>query len=145
MNIRKATSIDVEQIRNLGNSTKEFETSNGVVLFRPKEIIQNCINKNDVLILVAEEKTEIVGFIIANLNCSLKKAELENLVVREDTRKLGIWTELMKIMLEELKELQIENVVGLTNTLVEFLQQFGFEKGNQFFRMDVTLSDSFKK
>ena len=89
MLIRKATLADVEQIRDLGNKTKEFETSEGVVTFRPKEIIQDCINKEDVVMLVAEEN-EIIGFILANVNHSLKKAELENIVVREDQRGKGI-------------------------------------------------------
>jgi N-acetylglutamate synthase-like GNAT family acetyltransferase len=51
----------------------------------------------------------------------------------------------MERMLEELKNLQIENVVGLTNTLVDFVQKFGFEKGNQFFWMDLVFSDTFKR
>ncbi|MDR3169416.1 MAG: hypothetical protein LBU27_06800 [Candidatus Peribacteria bacterium] len=85
MIIRKATLADVEAIRNLGNVTKEFATSEGIVIFRPKEVITNCIDKDNVILLVAEEDG-VIGFMLANLNHSLKKAELENLVVCEEQR-----------------------------------------------------------
>jgi len=51
----------------------------------------------------------------------------------------------MEAMLEKLKNIQIENIVLLTNILVEFSQKFGFKKGNKFFRMDLPLSNAFKK
>ncbi|MDR0860126.1 MAG: GNAT family N-acetyltransferase [Candidatus Peribacteria bacterium] len=147
--IRKATLADVDQVRELGKNVKGFETSEGTITFRPKEILKNCINKEDVLIYVAENREEkkIVGFIIGNLNHSLKKAELENIYVHESQRHQGIGKSLMEAILTEITSLNIENVCALTtNTYItDFTAQFNFEKGEQFFRMDLVLSDNFKK
>ena len=144
MTIRKALLQDVEKIWELGD-VKEFETSEDIVTFWPKSILENCINKLDVMILVLEEENIIIGFMITNINSSLKKAELENIYVMAEYRCQGYGKALLQRTIEELAKLEIENVCAMSNDAVDFLLKNNFTKGNQFYWMDLALSDRFIK
>ena len=56
VDIREAKLIDVNAIWDLGKCVQEFETADDIVTFWPKSILKNCIDKNDVQILVAEAR-----------------------------------------------------------------------------------------
>lgn len=45
MKIRIAKKEDVEQVWNIGNNVSEFKTAENVVIFWPKETLENCIIK----------------------------------------------------------------------------------------------------
>lgn len=70
MKIRIAKNEDVEQVWNIGNNVSEFKTAENVVIFWPKETLENCINKDDILFYVVEAENNIIGFSIVNLNKS---------------------------------------------------------------------------
>lgn len=143
--IRKATQDDVSTIWELGSNINEFETANDIVLFWPESILENCIDKTDVMILVAEEESKMIGFYIININLSFKKAELENIYVIDEYRRKGIGKALLERSLEELSKLGIENVCAMSDDAVDFLVRNGFTKGNQFYWMDLALSERFKR
>ena len=143
--IRKATMDDIDTIWELGKNVSGFETAEDIVTFWPKSILENCIDKNDVLIKVLEIDSAIVGFIIANINNSLKKAELENQYVLLEYRHQGYGKAMLHDMIEDLETLGVENVVALSSDEVDFLLRNGFTKGNQFYWMDLALNERFKK
>jgi ribosomal protein S18 acetylase RimI-like enzyme len=145
VNYRNATEDDIEKIWELGENVSGFVTSDDVVTFWPKAILENSIDKPDVLIKVAETDGEIVGFVIVNINRSLKKAEIENIFVSENYRRQGVASELIKSAIAELKNGGIENVVAMSNEAVDLLVSLGFSKGRQFYWMDLVFGDEFRK
>ena len=144
-NIRKATLIDVPLIWEIGKNVSGFETAEDIVTFWPESILEDCIDKDDVLILVLEVDNSIVGFTIVNINNSFKKAELENIYVLPEIRHKGYGKALLQRAINELSVMGIENIVAMSDDAVDFLIRNGFTKGNQFYWMDLALSDRFKK
>jgi N-acetylglutamate synthase-like GNAT family acetyltransferase len=142
--IRDAKQDDIGKIVELANTTDAFYTSDKVVLFWPEDILRGCIDKDDVIIKLAEDDESIVGFMIVNVNNSLKKAELENMFVLPEYRRRGVARMILDAIVANLKP-EIENIVALTEDAVLFLENYGFEKGKQFYWMDLVLSDRFKR
>lgn len=89
MIIRKAKVGDVDEIWRLGSGAPEFQVSDKVVAFWPKEILIDCIRSSFNPIFVAQDNEKIQGFIILNLNSSLKKAIIENIFVVPERRRNG--------------------------------------------------------
>ncbi len=144
MKIRTAKKEDVQEVWNIGNNVSEFKTAENVVIFWPKEILENCINKEDIIFYIVEEEEKIVGFSIVNLNKSLGKAEIENIYVLPEYRKNKIGTAILDRILQELKNRKFNNVNCLADEATEFYKKYGFTKGKMFTWMDITLSDNFK-
>lgn len=145
MKTRIAKKEDVEQVWNIGNNVSEFKTAENVVIFWPKEILENCINKEDILFYVVEIENKIIGFSIVNLNQSLGKAEIENIYVLPKYRKNKIGTALLDKILQELKIRNYNNVNCLVDEAISFYEKYGFTKGKDFVWMDIVLSDKFKR
>ena len=145
MKTRIAKKEDVEQVWNIGNNVSEFKTAENVVIFWPKEILENCINKEDILFYVVEIENKIIGFSIVNLNQSLGKAEIENIYVLPKYRKNKIGTALLDKILQELKIRNYNNVNCLADEAISFYEKYGFTKGKDFVWMDIVLSDKFKR
>jgi len=143
--IREFTKEDIDVIYELGSNTNDFETAENVVGFCPKSVLKNCVHKNDVLIMVVERPKEIIGFIIANINLSLKKAEIENIFVKKEYRGNGIGSELLKKVIERVKTIGIGNINTLQNVAVDFYIKNGFTKGEEFYWLDLVLNNEFKK
>lgn len=145
MKIRIAKKEDVLQVWDIGNNVSEFKTAENVVVFWPKETLENCINKDDILFYVVETENKIIGFSIVNLNKSLGKAEIENIYVLPEYRKNKIGTEILDEILKELKDRKFNNVNCLADEAEEFYKRYGFTKGKNFAWMDIALSDKFKR
>lgn len=145
MIIREAEANDIDNIWELGKNVSGFETAEDIVTFWPISILENCIKKEDVLILVSEIENQIIGFIILNINKSLFKAEIENIYILEEYREKGYGNQLLKYALNEMKNRNIENICVMSDDIVDFLVKRGFTKGNQFYWMDLAFNDRFKK
>ncbi len=145
MKIRIAKKEDVNQVWNIGNNVSEFKTAENVVIFWPKETLENCINKDDILFYVVELENKIIGFSIVNLNKSLGKAEIENIYILPKYRRNKVGTALLDEILKELKVRNYNNVNCLADEAIEFYKRYGFTKGKNFAWMDIALSDNFKR
>lgn len=145
MKIRIAKKEDVQQVWNIGNNVSEFKTAENVIIFWPKETLENCIHKEDILFYVVEIENKIIGFSIVNLNHSLGKAEIENIYVLPKYRKNKIGTALLDKILQELTNRRYNNVNCLADEATEFYERYGFTKGKDFVWMDMALSDKFKR
>lgn len=147
-NIRKAAVEDADAIYELGKSVAEFNVSDETVTFWPKELLENAVQSDDVLVFVAEEET-IVGLIIANYNHSLKKAIIENIYVMPAMRGKGVGDKLLKQMLAALSEKGCEYIVTLVPptapSAIELYQRAGFSKGETFLWLDKSVGDNFRK
>jgi ribosomal protein S18 acetylase RimI-like enzyme len=149
INVRKAETRDVAMIHSLGETVSEFSVSNETVTFWPKDILAQAIGSNDAAILVAEADQEIVGFIIANLNISLRKAIIENIYVRPENRDTGVGSKLLEALLASLSSTPIEYVSTLiplsADNASRLYVEAGFSKGESFLWLDKSLSDTFKQ
>ncbi len=143
--VRLACLEDVDAIWNMGKNVNEFETASEVVYFWPREILKECIDKKDVIMLVAEAENEIVGFIIVNVNLSLKKSEIENIYVLDSFRNQKIGSQLVTEVIKESKKIGVENICFLSSKDHSFWEKNGFLLGEDFKWMDLILTDRFKK
>ncbi|HEU4914708.1 MAG TPA: GNAT family N-acetyltransferase [Candidatus Saccharimonadales bacterium] len=146
---RKAQLADVDAIHVLGENVSEFSVNDETVTFWPKELLAHAVESDDVLLLVVEENTVIVGFLIVNYNHGLKKALIENIYVHPDMRGQGIGDQLLQKMLELLPDMGCEYVATLVpldaKSAVSLYERSGFNRGESFLWLDRSLSDSFKK
>ncbi len=149
MEIRAATIKDTDTIIKLGNLINEFQVSNEVVTFWPKNVLIDCIKSKNNPLLVVEKNENIVGFILANYNSSFKKAIIENIYVNPDYRGREVGKLLLNNLLNELKKLGCEYVCSITesknNAAVEFHLKNGFNKGMNCVWMDKILKNTFQK
>ena len=144
--IRKAKTEDISTIWNLGKDIPFFETSEDIITFWPKSVLDDCIDKDDVLILVIEIQNKIFGFIIGNANNSLKKAEVENIFIIPEYRNQGYAKKLLEHLVKELEAKGIENICAMSEDhIADFYEKSNFARGNKYYWMDLALSDRFKK
>jgi len=149
MTIRQATINDIDEIHKLGEHVDEFDTTEEVVTFWPKHILKNCIESKNDWLLVAEENSEIIGFIICNNSPVFKKAVIENIFVSPQHRKKGVGQKLLGSLMDQVKSIDCEYVVIFTeednNTAIDFYVKNGFNRGKNFAWIDKVLSKEFSK
>jgi ribosomal protein S18 acetylase RimI-like enzyme len=149
MKIREAKISDAEKIHRLGMNIKEFAVSDETVVFWPLHILKNCIRSKSDWIIVAENKNEILGFIIINNSIVFKKAIIENIFVAVGYRNKGVAKKLLVFALNKIKLSGCEYVCTLAEERNEkawgFYIKNGFYKGKNFRWLDKTLSKKFKK
>jgi len=145
--IDKAEDRDVEAIHSLGETVSGFSVNDETVTFWPKDILAQAINSSDTCILVAKIDQQIVGFIVANLNLSLRKAIVENVYVRPENRGAGVGGRLLDKLFATLKDMATEYVCTLIPLGAEDASHLylsaGFSKGESFLWLDKSLSGTF--
>ncbi len=143
--IIKAELDDIEQIWELGRDVEKYLTPIERFHFWTKDILNNCVDKDDVIINVAKVENEVIGFIIANCNNTLRKAEIENIVVKVNHRNRGIGSSLLGKTIDELYKLQFSNICALENDAIEFYKKSNFTEKNRFTWLDLLLSNGNNK
>lgn len=149
MEIRDAKKKDINGIHSLGKDVEEFSTTDEVVTFWPKYILENCIKSRTDFFLIAEENDGIAGFIIVNYNSTFKKAVIENLYVHPDFRGRKIGRELLESVIEKLKKINCEYICALTETtnerVIKLHLDLDFNKGKEYVWLDKILDKRFSK
>jgi ribosomal protein S18 acetylase RimI-like enzyme len=139
--IREARTEDVGTVCKLGENVEEFHTSKQAPNFWPEEILRNSVAKDDVLFFVAQVDGEIAGFIIANLNKSFSKTEVENIFVRPDFRRRGIGNSLATKIVEIARLNKYRFISALVPpddiTAIKTYEKAGFTKGEMFLWLDI--------
>jgi len=147
--ITKATKKDVNDIAVLGSAVNEFEVSDQVVSFWPKEILNTCIDNDDNIILVAKKASDLIGFIIINYNHSLSKAIIENIFVHPNFRNKKIGEKLLEYSLKELQRMNCRYLCTLTDSgndkAINFYLENGFTRGINCVWLDKVLDSTFKR
>lgn len=147
--IRKAQPEDVKAIHALGGMVPEFSVNKETVTFWPQDILARAVGSSDTLVLVAEADGQVVGFIIASLNGSLRKAIIENVYVRPDNRGAGTGGKLLDALLAALDGTPIEYVCTLVpidaDGASRLYAEAGFTAGESFVWLDKSLSNTFSK
>ncbi len=139
--IRTASDEDISTIHHLGEAVDEFRTSDQAPNFWPEAILRACIDKEDVVFLVAVLEDETVGFIIVNLNKSLSKALIENIFVVPTLRGQGIGSRLVKDAINAVKSNRYQFISVLTppddEAAIRTYEAVGFSKGETFLWLDI--------
>jgi ribosomal protein S18 acetylase RimI-like enzyme len=139
--IREARIEDVATVYKLGENVSEFHTSDQAPNFWPEQVLRNSVAKDDVSFFVAQVDGEIAGFIIANLNKSLSKTEIENVFVRADFRRQGIGASLARKVVEVAKLNKYQFISVLTPpddiAAIKTYEGVGFTKGETFLWLDI--------
>jgi len=148
MNIRKASSQDIDAIYALGKTVDEFSVNKETVSFWPKELLNSAIQSDDVLILVAEDEESVIGFLIVNYNRGLKKALIENIYVQPDKRSLGVSDSLLKFAFELLSATDCKYIATLVppdaQQAIDLYKRSGFSQGETFVWLDLAMDADFK-
>jgi len=146
--IRTATLNDVGTIHRLGESVSEFSVSGTTVTFWPEDVLQDAIESDDVVVLVAEDQQQIVGFIIASYSRGLLKTTIENIYVIPENRSKGLGDKMLATLLQVLSERKCEYVATLIPTdarnALSLYERAGFTRGETLLWLDKSLSDNFK-
>ena len=139
INIRKAKLGDLEAIYKIGLLEEGFAVSKETRFYGKDYLRQMIQESEESIILVAEIKEEIAGFVICSL-CGNTWAMWDNLAVAEKWQKRGVATKLTKKLLNELQKRGIDYVGGIVRVenkpVIKFLKKFGFEKGYKFWWME---------
>ncbi|MCX6774590.1 MAG: GNAT family N-acetyltransferase [DPANN group archaeon] len=147
MKIRKATIKDFEELYSLGKNTPELIVS-GTEEFMPADQFKGFITDKNCVFLVAEEKKNIAGFILAHnewvyMPVKDKYACIVYLVVSPKFRKLGAATKLYSECVKKLKENGATHVYCWANAtgkeIIAFLEKQGFAQGHEYIWMDRKL------
>ena len=136
MGIRKAKVSDISFLEKIGKEVREFKVSKESKGFWNKEQLKNWIlSKNDI-ILIAEDKEEIIGFVMFAHHVPTGKVTFENGWVRSDYRGKDIISKLTKEGLKQLKLKGARYVCGLVkkdnSSSIKFLRKNQFRKGSDF-------------
>ena len=145
--IKKAAIDDMNKIWELGSNVNEFQVSDEVATFWPKEILEKCIT--DGSIFVAKDEGVIVGFVISNYNPIFKKAIIENIFVDPGFRGKGVAKKLLASLLSNLRTKGCGYACALIEKTdisgINFYIKNGFNKGINCVWMDQILKSNFKK
>jgi len=147
--IREVKKEDIKIVFELGKNISGFEVSNDIVTFWPIQLLNNSVEKEDVIFLVMEQEKNIIGFLIMNLNYSLLKGEIEDIYIIEEERNKGYGSTLLKKSIDIAKNkginYKIQYINTMTNSAEGFFQKNDFVKGNIFIWYSLALTDIFKK
>lgn len=141
--IRKAKLSDVNNLLSIGKNISYFQATEGSAGFWTKEQLTRWIKSKQDVILIEEEKGEILGFVTFAHHVPTRKATFENAWVHQDHRGQGIIDRLIDHSIPILKSKGVKSIC----TLVELdnlrsqkaLERNQFEKGHDFVWMNRTL------
>ncbi|MBU0457357.1 MAG: GNAT family N-acetyltransferase [Nanoarchaeota archaeon] len=135
MKIRTMQKNDLKTVYQLGKSIKELRFTEKIGFWRKKNLHKWVKSSNDIL-LVAEDKTQIIGFLLSMVHKHSKSAIIENLYVKKEYRKIGMGRNLVEECLSRLKKKGINDVWAEINqrnrNAINFFKTIGFIKGYTF-------------
>ena len=151
INIRKANMADLFEIQKLNKELFELESKNfdsTLITDWPltqegREYFENAI-KNDIVLVACVDK-QIVGYLAGTLNSqysynNIVQAELDNMCIMNEFRKLGIGGKLF----EEFKKICKENKINEIKVVASYnnLNAIDFYKRNGFKEAELTLKQN---
>ncbi len=149
--IRFATINDLTSIQELNKVLFELESKNfdstldisWPMSNEGTEYFKNAINNNVVLVAILNNK--VVGYLIGSLNTEYSynkssQAELDNMCILEECRKLGIGKQLFL----KFKEICKDNNISELKVIASYgnLKAINFYKKNGFIESELTLKQN---
>ncbi len=145
-----AQASDLRAIYELGQTVAEFEVNDQTVGFWPQAVVADAITSTDVLVIVARnDREELIGFIIANLNKTLRKVLIENLVVAPHARGRKVGGVMLAHLVAIVSGSGYEYLAALVplqaESALRAYGEAGFSRGHSFVWLDRTLSRHFRR
>ena len=149
--IRKANIEDLYEIQKLNKELFELESKNFDLTLiadwpltqEGKKYFENAIKNDIVLVACVEQK--IVGYLAGTINSqfsynNIMQAELDNMCIMNEYRKLGIGSKLF----EEFKKICKENKINEIKVVASYnnLNAIEFYKRNGFKEAELTLKQN---
>ena len=132
---------DIDKVYNLGINIKEFSVSSSSRFWNKEELTNWLNNKNDIL-LIAEDKNQIIGFLFCKFHKETENAIIDNIFVRKDYRNKKVGTKLMEVCLKKLSKscTYVYTLVKPNNKRsINFFKEMGFKIGFKFLWMEKKL------
>lgn len=135
MIIQKMSLGDVPNVLRLGTDIAAFEVAEQDCFWSSSQL-ENWINADEDVLLVAKDNDIVVGFALSTLHRPTGKVTWENLYVLPDFRSKGVGRQLIEELVNQLKQkgasymcffVRVENLDE-----VSYFQHRGFEKGHNF-------------
>jgi len=137
MKIRKGKLKDVKELLNLLNNTPELQGVGEKDSYTLSYLVGTIKSKDRNLVLIAEEKGEIIGFLLAELWKNKKFSFLCDMFVKADYRNKRVASMIQEEYEKICKKLKIEDIdalVLLTNKKMQnWCKKHNFNQGNKFF------------
>lgn len=129
---------DIAEVHRCGISESYFSVNDQSQGFWTREQLKAWTDSNDIL-LVAEDKGKIVGYVTSQFHQPTGKAIIENLYVAKDYRRRSIGADLIKECTERLKRKEATHICALVEpdnkTTIRLLESQEFGKGKTFIWM----------
>lgn len=137
MKIRKAKIADSEKLLKILRETPELQPIPGEDNYDLKGIKKTVKNKYSNIVILAEEKKELIGFLIAEFDKRKNTGFVINLYVAPAFRKKGVASILLGYFETFCRKNKINEIGLLTlhdnKNMQEFLQKNNYRKGGLFF------------
>jgi len=138
MKIRNAQLKDTKEIFKLLIKTPELQGYGEMDAVYSKEYVIDCIrDKKMNLFLVAEDKNEIIGILLAEIWDKKRYSFFVNFVVLPEYRSKGIGTGLYKSYEKYCKKHKLRIITALVQTSNKTMQRFcenkGYKKGHKLY------------
>lgn len=126
------TIDDIPAVRKIGDSTPELSVTEDNSAFWGAARLTGWIEAHQDVMLVAEEDGEVVGFLITQIHMPSKMGYLSDLAVKESARGKGVASQLVKLTLDNMRELGITYVYALTqmenSKIHNLLKKYNFDQ-----------------
>jgi len=134
VSIHRARPQDVNSVYRLVTSISEFAAS-GETRFFKREELKEWIGRRDSVVLVAQDKGNIIGFLFAKI-ISKHWCMLDSIAVNPRYRNKGIGKQLLDKLYAILKRKGVDYMQGLVDVgqgkTRAFWKKRGFKEGNSF-------------
>ena len=138
--IRSMNEEDIEKVYELGLNESRFMVGDHSSGFWTKNQLENWVKSTSDILLIAEDKSKILGYVMSQLHIPTRKATIENLYVREDYRGEGVGTSLIEECLRLLKEKGATYFCAMVEydnkAMLNLVHSLGFQKGHLFYWVD---------
>ena len=141
--IRNMQLKDIDLVYALGSNEPEFKVVNKTKGFWTKDVLENWVNSNTDISLVAESQNKLTGFLLMTYNQTTFKAAWENLFVLSEYRSHGIAQSLYnkaELQLINLGTKSICSYPGVNNpSILKLHEKNKFSRGKQYYWMHKDL------
>lgn len=125
MDIRKAKNSDINQIKKLVDLSEEMDTIKETF---PEGYYKRILRKG--ILIVAAENYEIIGVCFGTYNTKEKWADLLGLVVKEEFRKRGMGSSLVKEFEKTAKEKKLKTIdLYSDKNQLQLFKKLGYKEG----------------
>jgi ribosomal protein S18 acetylase RimI-like enzyme len=137
---------DIDIVTRLAERVTEFDTGTNSLKFFKRQTLEEMIQSDECITLVARSDIGVIGFVITSINSATKDAYIHTIYIVEQERKKGVGTLLMQETLLALQKRpeDCNHIFGLVEAEnhkgMKLVEKVGFEPGKKFQYVDMMLT-----